>query len=324
MYWIVVEVRNRVLSAVPPCHVTLSELWSAKSDLSLYSQWLLHGKTCRLLGSSEAVGLPMKSHKMGWAQTLTFGCESFWHGGHSVGAQLSGDAHWIYGNSCLGKNKKQTQNKTKKNPTYFKGLFLLFKNKVLSMKETRMMVPLSPGLQRCSGRGKWGVEDEDVRCSKEGQANFHLNVEYGILGIFKQACCGFVIVVAGIPHQNIMQNSGSERVNVLVPSYRLLGRFGLPEGKGGIFTGLGGKRRWCVALDGTGPDQNGSDPTPPGVLSASGRLSSPRRKTRASIALSRFDSYFGYSRLSHFVSSLSFPLSRSAWPEASRVARQNR
>lgn len=120
MYWKVVEVRNRVLSAVPPCHVTLSELWSAKSDLSLYSQWLLHGKTCRLLGSSEAVGLPMKSHKMGWAQTLTFGCESFWHGGHSVGAQLSGDAHWIYGNSCLGKNKKQTQNKTKKPPPTLK------------------------------------------------------------------------------------------------------------------------------------------------------------------------------------------------------------
>lgn len=87
------------------------------------------------------------------------------------------------------------------------------------------------------------MEDEDVRCIKEGQANFHLNAEYEIFCIFKQACCGFVIVVARIPHQNVMQNSGSERVNVLVPSYRLLGRFGLPEGKGGIFTGLGGKRR---------------------------------------------------------------------------------
>lgn len=37
------------------------------------------------------------------------------------------------------------------------------------------MVPLCPGLQRCTGRGKrdLSLEDKDVRCIKEGQANFH-------------------------------------------------------------------------------------------------------------------------------------------------------
>lgn len=63
----------------------------------------------------------MKSEKKDQARALSFGCESFWCGEQSKGAQLSSDAHWISGNSYLGK---------KKNKNNFKGLFLLFKNKV--------------------------------------------------------------------------------------------------------------------------------------------------------------------------------------------------
>lgn len=50
----------------------------------------------------------MKSEKKDQAQALSFGCERFWCGEHSKGAQLSSDAHWISGNSCLGEKKTKT------------------------------------------------------------------------------------------------------------------------------------------------------------------------------------------------------------------------
>ena len=87
--------------------------------------------------------------------------------------------------------------------------------------------------------------------------------------------CLLVVVLrfflVGFPHRNIVQNSGSCRVDVLVPCFRLFGLLGLPEGRGrgGIPGGL--EAEWKC---GGAPARSAA-----GARSASGRLSSPRRKS---------------------------------------------
>ena len=108
--------------------------------------------------------------------------------------------------------------------------------------------------------------------------------------------CLLVVVLrfflVGFPHRNIVQNSGSCRVDVLVPCFRLFGRLGLPEGRGGAAS--------PEALRRSGSAVELRPGAQPALALPLGASASRGGKARASLARSWFASSFGSSCPSPF------------------------